>query len=108
MLCGAGAASAHGLNTSYIDIAIEPSRLSVTCLLSAGEIIAAVLFPATLWLAKQRFRRPVVLTASAVVFIFGVGWFVQRAFDLSSRRNWRISKKSNLPWITFSVESHVA
>ena len=39
LLCGAGAASAHGLNTSYIDIAIEASRLSVTCLLSADEII---------------------------------------------------------------------
>ena len=49
-----------------------------------GQVaIAAVLFPATLWLAKQRFRRPVVLAASGVIFVVGVGWFIQRAFDLS-------------------------
>jgi HupE / UreJ protein len=63
---------------------LVPTLLSFNTGVEIGQvIIAAVLFPATLWLAKQRFRRPVVLTASAVVFIVGVGWFVQRAFDLS-------------------------
>jgi hypothetical protein len=58
--------------------------LSFNAGVEIGQVaIAAVLFPLTLWLAKQRFRRPVVLGASAVVFLAGVGWFFQRAFDLS-------------------------
>jgi hypothetical protein len=63
---------------------LVPTLLSFNIGVEIGQVIvAAVLFPVTLWLAKQRFRRPVVLTASAVAFTFGVGWFVQRAFDLS-------------------------
>jgi hypothetical protein len=61
-----------------------PTLLAFNAGVEIGQVaIAAVLFPATLWLAKQRFRRPVVLAASAVIFIVGVGWFIQRAFDLS-------------------------
>jgi len=61
-----------------------PTLLSFNVGVEIGQVaIAAVLFPATLWLAKQRFRRPVVLGASGVIFLVGVGWFIQRAFDLS-------------------------
>jgi hypothetical protein len=61
-----------------------PTLLSFNLGVEIGQVlIAAVLFPATLWLAKQRFRRPVVLAASGVIFVVGVGWFLQRAFDLS-------------------------
>jgi HupE/UreJ protein len=61
-----------------------PTLLSFNVGVEIGQVaIAAVLFPATLWLAKQRFRRPVVLAASGVIFLVGVGWFIQRAFDVS-------------------------
>ena len=61
-----------------------PTLLSFNLGVEIGQVvIAAVLFPATLWLAKQRFRRPVVLTASGAIFIVGVVWFIQRAFDVS-------------------------
>jgi hypothetical protein len=61
-----------------------PTLLSFNLGVEIGQVaIAAVLFPATLWLAKQRFRRAVVLAASGVIFLCGAGWFVQRAFDLS-------------------------
>jgi hypothetical protein len=63
---------------------VVASLLSFNIGVEIGQVaIAAVLFPLTLWLAKQRFRRPVVLGASAVIFLFGVGWFVQRAFGVS-------------------------
>lgn len=61
-----------------------PTLLSFNVGVEIGQVaIAAVLFPGTLWLAKQRFRRPVVLAASGVIFLAGVGWFIQRAFDVS-------------------------
>jgi HupE / UreJ protein len=59
-----------------------PTLLSFNVGVEIGQVaIAAVLFPVTLWLAKQRFRRPVVLAASGVIFLIGVRWFIQRAFD---------------------------
>ena len=63
---------------------LVPSLLSFNLGVEIGQLaIVAVLFPVTLWLAKQRFRRQVVLAASGVIFLFGVGWFIQRAFGLS-------------------------
>jgi hypothetical protein len=44
-------------------------------------IILAVLFPVTLWIARQRFGQLVVSATSGVTFLCGVGWFVQRLFD---------------------------
>lgn len=67
-----------------------PSRGLVTSLLAfnvgveIGQIaIVALLFPVIVWLARQTFRRQVVLTASGVILLFGLGWFIERAFDLS-------------------------
>ena len=62
---------------------LAASLLSFNAGVEIGQmLIAAVLFPAALWLSRQPFRRPVTLAVSAVVFFTGVGWFVQRAFDL--------------------------
>jgi hypothetical protein len=60
---------------------LAASLLSFNVGVEIGQVvIAAVLFPAALWLSKQPFRRPVTLAVSALVFLAGVGWFVQRAF----------------------------
>ena len=49
-----------------------------------GQIaIVAVLFPITLWIAKQRFRRHVIVALSSVILCFGIGWFIERAFRFS-------------------------
>jgi hypothetical protein len=62
---------------------LAASLVSFNAGVEIGQVvIAAVLFPAALWLSRQPFRRPVTLAVSAVVFFAGVGWFVQRAFDL--------------------------
>jgi hypothetical protein len=67
-----------------------PSRGLVTSLLTfnvgveIGQIaIVGLLFPVTLWLARQTFRRQVVLASSGLILLFGLGWFIERAFGLS-------------------------
>lgn len=67
-----------------------PSRGLVSSLLAfnvgveLGQMaIVALLFPITLWLAKQRFRRHVIIGLSSVILCFGTGWFIERAFHLS-------------------------
>ncbi len=45
--------------------------------------IVALLFPLALWLACQPFRRPVTIALSSVILLFGLGWFLERAFHLS-------------------------
>jgi hypothetical protein len=42
-----------------------------------------VLFPVTLWLAKHKFQRQIVVGLSSVIMLFGLAWFVERAFNLS-------------------------
>ena len=66
-----------------------PSRGLVTSLLAfnvgveIGQIaIVALLFPVTVWLARQTFRRQVVLAISGVILLFGLGWLIERAFGL--------------------------
>lgn len=66
-----------------------PSRGLVTSLLAfnvgveIGQIaIVALLFPVTVWLARQKFRRQVVLAVSGVILLFGLGWLVERVFGL--------------------------
>jgi hypothetical protein len=59
------------------------SLLSFNLGVEIGQvIIAGLLFPLTLWLSRQPFRRPVVLAISGAILLAGIGWFVQRAFDV--------------------------
>jgi hypothetical protein len=61
---------------------LAPALLSFNAGVEAGQLaVVAVLFPAMLWLARQRFRQAVVLATSVVTFLFGTGWFIQRAFE---------------------------
>jgi len=63
---------------------LVPTLLSFNLGVEVGQLaILALLFPVTLWLARQRFSQLVVATASGAAFVCGVGWFVQRVFDWS-------------------------
>ena len=46
-------------------------------------IIVSLMFPLVAWAARSRHHRRVVLTASALIFLFGVGWLVERVFGLT-------------------------
>lgn len=49
-----------------------------------GQIcIVAVVFPLILWLSRQSFQRRAVRAVSALILLFGLGWFVERVFDFS-------------------------
>ncbi|HEV8581210.1 MAG TPA: HupE/UreJ family protein [Thermoanaerobaculia bacterium] len=67
-----------------------PSRGLIASLLSfnvgveIGQIcIVGLLFPLTLWLARQHFQRRAVLACSGAILLFGAGWLVERAFGFS-------------------------
>lgn len=48
-----------------------------------GQIgIVALVFPLIAWLGRQSYQRTVVLVVSAVIGLFGLGWFVERVFGL--------------------------
>ena len=48
-----------------------------------GQVaIVAVAYPLIAWLNRQSFQRPVLLAVSALIGLFGLGWFVERVFDL--------------------------
>lgn len=48
-----------------------------------GQVgIVALVFPLIAWLGRQSYQRTVVLVVSAVIGLFGVGWFVERVFGL--------------------------
>ena len=48
-----------------------------------GQVaIVAIAYPLIAWLNRQTFQRPVVLAISALIGLFGLGWFVERVFDL--------------------------
>jgi hypothetical protein len=46
-------------------------------------IIVSLMFPLVAWAARSRHHRRVVLAASALIFLFGVGWLVERVFGLT-------------------------
>lgn len=46
-------------------------------------VIVSLLFPLVAWAVRSRHHRKVVVTASAVIFLFGVGWLVERVLGLS-------------------------
>jgi hypothetical protein len=63
---------------------LVPSLLAFNVGVEIGQLcIVAVFFPLTLWLAKKKFQRQVVFAFSSVILLFGLGWFVERAFNLS-------------------------
>ncbi len=45
-------------------------------------VIVAVLFPLILWLARRAYQRQVVVGVSVVILLFGLGWFIDRVFEL--------------------------
>ncbi len=48
-----------------------------------GQVaIVALFFPLIAWLSRQPYQRPVVVVVSAVIGLFGLGWFVERVFEL--------------------------
>ena len=48
-----------------------------------GQVaIVALVFPLIAWLSRQTYQRTVVLVVSAFIGLFGLGWFVERVFDL--------------------------
>ena len=60
------------------------SLLSFNVGVELGQLaVVAVFFPITLWIAKRRHRRRIVLATSAVIFLFGIAWFIERAFSFS-------------------------
>lgn len=60
------------------------SLLSFNAGVEVGQLaVAAALFPLVRWLAGQRYRQPIIVVVSGVIFVFSIAWFVQRTFDLS-------------------------
>ena len=63
---------------------LVPSLLAFNIGVEIGQLcIVAIFFPITLWLAKQKFQRTAVFACSAIIFLFGLGWFVERAFGFA-------------------------
>jgi hypothetical protein len=63
---------------------LVPSLLAFNVGVEIGQLcIVAICFPMTLWIAKQKFQRKVVWAFSSVILLFGLGWFVERAFGLA-------------------------
>ncbi len=66
-----------------------PSRGLVSSLLAfnlgveLGQVVIVAMFLPVLWLiSRSAYRTVFVWTASAIIFIFGVTWFLERAFNL--------------------------
>ena len=63
---------------------LVPSLLAFNAGVEIGQLcIVAVFFPITLWIARQKFQRQVVFAFSSVILLFGLAWFVERAFGLA-------------------------
>jgi hypothetical protein len=63
---------------------LVPSLLAFNVGVEIGQLcMVAVFFPITLWIAKQKFQRRVVFAFSSVILLFGLAWFVERAFGLA-------------------------
>lgn len=46
-------------------------------------IIVGAMLPLILWAVRRGYQQRLIRVASAVIFCFGVGWLVERVFDLS-------------------------
>ena len=76
----AGVLAETGLPRKNLVAALLAFNLGV----EIGQLaIVAALFPIVLWLSRTPYHKPVVIGVSSVILLFGLGWFVQRAFDLS-------------------------
>jgi hypothetical protein len=59
------------------------SLLSFNVGVEIGQVvIVGLLFPLILWLNRQVFQKQVVWGVSSLIFLFGVGWFIERVFEL--------------------------
>ena len=68
-----------GLPTRGLAVSLVTFNLGV----EVGQIcIVAVVFPLVLWLSRRPFQKKVVWAASAVIFLFGLGWLIERIFGL--------------------------
>lgn len=48
-----------------------------------GQVaIVALLFPAVMWLRRSQAQRQLIYAFSSVIFVFGISWFIERAFAL--------------------------
>ncbi|MEE2831407.1 MAG: HupE/UreJ family protein, partial [Candidatus Latescibacterota bacterium] len=49
-----------------------------------GQVsIVTILFPVILWMSRRSFHQRAVQVVSGLILLFGVGWLVERLFDLS-------------------------
>ncbi len=60
---------------------LAASLLSFNLGVEIGQIaVVALLFPVVAWISRQPYQRVVVRAASVVILLFGLGWFIERAF----------------------------
>ena len=80
----------HGFGFANVlrDLGLPTEGLAASLLafnvgVELGQVtIVALLFPLTLWLSRQTFQLQAVRAVSAVIFLFGAGWAVERIFEL--------------------------
>jgi hypothetical protein len=81
----------HGFGFANVlrDLGLPSEGLIVSLLafnvgVEIGQVtIVVLLLPLILWLSVQSFHERVVQLASALILLFGLGWLVERVFDLS-------------------------
>lgn len=60
------------------------SLLAFNAGVELGQVcIVAVIFPLTLWVGRSHFHRRVVWGVSGLILLLGLGWLVERIFELS-------------------------
>ena len=68
-----------GLPTKGLAVSLVTFNVGV----EIGQIcIVAILFPLIIWVSSQAWQSKVVSVASAIIFLFGIGWLVERLFEL--------------------------
>ena len=84
-----GLVHGFGFASVLLDLGL-PSKGLIASLLAfnvgveLGQIaIVAVLFPAIFLIGRTQHRQKMVSSVSAIVFLFGMGWLIERIFDLS-------------------------
>ena len=63
---------------------LVPTLLAFNVGVELGQLaFAAALYPLARWLSDRPYRRTAVVATSGIIFLVGMGWFVQRAFGPS-------------------------